>query len=173
MQRGMIHPATRTMHWKANKQMNNVTKNLNQQVRLAGWLCLGSRDAYHRGRVRPGHAGLEWFAQGFSPYPLKGVKRAWLVTENEFMHHSRKHLLTKKGEITQTLRAGTEPNVLMGKTWRKKVKKEKLRGWSVPDPARKRNRNKSQGEIGSRISAAQHFRGVKVAISADRLKVDT
>lgn len=50
------------------------------------------------------------------------------MTENEFMHHSRKHLLTKKGEITQTLRAGTEPNVLMGKTWRKKVKKEKLRG---------------------------------------------
>ena len=37
MQRGMIHPATRTMHWKANKQMNNVTKNLNQQVRLAGF----------------------------------------------------------------------------------------------------------------------------------------
>ena len=25
------------MHWKANKQMNNVTKNLNQQVRLAGF----------------------------------------------------------------------------------------------------------------------------------------
>lgn len=25
------------MHWKANKQMNNVTKNLNHQVRLAGF----------------------------------------------------------------------------------------------------------------------------------------
>lgn len=60
------------------------------------------------------------------------------MTENEFMHHSRKHLLTKKGEITQTLRAGTEPNVLMGKTWRKKVKKEKLRGRETETRVRER-----------------------------------
>ena len=36
----------------------------------------------------------------------------------------------------------------MGKTWRKKGREEKLRRWSVPDPQRKRNRNKSQGEVG-------------------------
>ena len=61
----------------------------------------------------------------------------------------------------------------MRKTWRKKGREEKLRRWRVPDPQRKRNRKKSQGELGPRINEAQHFHGVKVAINADRLRVDT
>ena len=75
MQRGTIHPATRTMHWKVNKKMNNVTKNLNHQVRLAGFAWGAEMLATREGCVQ------DMLVLGGLPRDsvltlLKGVKRS-------------------------------------------------------------------------------------------------
>ena len=146
MQRGTIHPATRTMDWKVNKQMNNVTKNLNHQVRLAGFAWGAEMLATGKGMSRtrwswvvcPGIQSLpSWRGQEFLtgdrewiPVPLKEAsinkeRGNYIVTEGR----NRAWYVDGKDLEEERERRKTKKVKCPRPTEEEKQKQESGRGW--------------------------------------------